>query len=438
MNPEINNNTANGLPMKLRKVSQVSLSSVSDCQSDSSEESSKLERKTSLQDMGKKVEDKRALYKLKGRSMSDGEARKLKDDDANFEVFPSLPNSVLEKLGLRGDGPRERMSEEELEQKFTSLALAFSIDAATIKDRCQRQKRSRDQTEANLGAEMEKLRERLTLMQPLCTDYEKAELFSTIVTQLDTIMNAVSMVSMTAERFGSVQHEERLTESVGLMVSHVQMLKQQRDASRRQLQYTKRVLQNSANSPVSPTKSGGILPPVANRKIISQRRASISTFNEQPSENQTFVENKKIIRRTSDLSLRNAASNNRLNRPIRLDLGGDLVEIKEGCMEMELLHETDIISDTETEAVCPAVAPQPEEDAAKEIDISKLPLKERFLLKFELIKKNVEDKYENLTGNGTLHDVYSFCALFCFSLSLIMLVNIYIEYEYAKWGIQPS
>lgn len=38
--------------------------------------------------------------------MSDGEARKIKDDELNFEVFPSLPNSVLEKLGLRGNGPR--------------------------------------------------------------------------------------------------------------------------------------------------------------------------------------------------------------------------------------------------------------------------------------------------------------------------------------------
>lgn len=79
---------------------------------------------------------------------------------------------------------REHISEEELEQKFTSLALAFTIDAATIKDRCERQKRSRDQTETNLNMEIEKLRERLTLMQPLCTDYEKAELFSTIVTQV--------------------------------------------------------------------------------------------------------------------------------------------------------------------------------------------------------------------------------------------------------------
>ncbi|KAJ8964052.1 hypothetical protein NQ314_005193 [Rhamnusium bicolor] len=78
--------------------------------------------------------------------MSDGEV-KLKNEDPCFEVFPSLPNSVLEKMGLLGDGPRERLNEDELEQKFVSLALAFTIDAATIKDRCERQRRYRDQTE---------------------------------------------------------------------------------------------------------------------------------------------------------------------------------------------------------------------------------------------------------------------------------------------------
>lgn len=40
--------------------------------------------------------------------MSDGEATKLQNDndDPAFEVFPSLPNSVLEKMGLYGNSTR--------------------------------------------------------------------------------------------------------------------------------------------------------------------------------------------------------------------------------------------------------------------------------------------------------------------------------------------
>lgn len=62
INSEINNNSGSCFAGKvLRKTSQVSLSSVSDCQSDSSEDGSKIEMKTSLQEIAKKVEDKRAV-----------------------------------------------------------------------------------------------------------------------------------------------------------------------------------------------------------------------------------------------------------------------------------------------------------------------------------------------------------------------------------------
>ncbi|XP_050511382.1 uncharacterized protein LOC114327703 isoform X4 [Diabrotica virgifera virgifera] len=393
LEPAVNHNHNDRKSLVIRKESQVSLSSVSDCLSDESEDYGvQIERKTSLQEFAKKVDDKRILYKQRGRSMSDGETRRIKNDDSTFEVFPSLPNSVLEKLGLRGDGPRfleanvgsvwdakmaissanvatvvsrvdgtsavynrEHMNEEELEQKFTSLALAFTIDATTIKDRCERQRRSRDQTENNLTKEIEKLREKLTFMQPLCKDYETAEIFSTIMTQLDIIMNAASLASMSAERFGSVQHEERLTESVGLMVSHVQMLKQQRDATRRQLQYTK--------------------------------------------------------------------------------LGGELVKIKEGYAETS--NESEKTSDVESEETCfstPNVS-SPEEEPTKDIDVSKLPLREQLIYRFKSISTKIEDKYNIWTQNGKMHEIYTFCAVICFSLSLILLLNILAEYEFAKRGI---
>lgn len=79
---------------------------------------------------------------------------------------------------------RERLNEEELEQRFTSLALAFTIDASTIKDRCKRQQRYRNQTEDNVMMEIDKFKDKLALLQPLCTDYEKAELLTALFTQV--------------------------------------------------------------------------------------------------------------------------------------------------------------------------------------------------------------------------------------------------------------
>lgn len=134
---------------------------------------------------------------------------------------------------------RERIGEEELEQKFTRLALAFTIDSATIKDRYERQRRYRDQTESNLLTELERLVEKVHRIHPLCIDFETTELVSALLAQVDIVMKASSLLSISAERYGAVQLEERLTESVNLMISHVELLKQQRDYARKHLQYTK-------------------------------------------------------------------------------------------------------------------------------------------------------------------------------------------------------
>lgn len=134
---------------------------------------------------------------------------------------------------------RERLSEEELEQKFVALSLAFTIDAATIKDRCERQRRYRDQTESNLNAEIEKLIQKANRMQSLCVDAETTELLSALLGQIDIVMKASSHATISSERYGAVQHENRISESVNVMINHVNLLKQQRDSARRQLQYTK-------------------------------------------------------------------------------------------------------------------------------------------------------------------------------------------------------
>lgn len=139
---------------------------------------------------------------------------------------------------------RERINEEELEQKFITLSLAFSIDSATIKDRCERQRRYRDQTENNLAVEIDRLIEKIHRIQPFCVNAETTELLTGLLTQVDIVVKAASHAAISAERFGAVQHEEKLADSVSLMVEHVSLLKQQRDAAKRQLQYTKLVKKN--------------------------------------------------------------------------------------------------------------------------------------------------------------------------------------------------
>ncbi|KAG5898306.1 hypothetical protein JTB14_022995 [Gonioctena quinquepunctata] len=385
------------------------------------------------------VEDKTPQTQYRRcRSMSDGAASRWKKNDSTFEVFPSLPNSVLEKMGLRGEGPREHLSDAELEGKFTSLALAFTIDSTTVKERRERQKRHRDQTEMNLSTEIERLKEKLTFLQPLCTDCEKAEMLTSILDKMNVLMNATSLVSLAAERFGSVQHEERLTESVSLMLTHVQMLKQQRDLARRQLEYTKRVLQKSSEPPsTSPTNSKISLPINSNMRVIGRRRASIATITQQIMDKPASDSSKKVTRRTIDLSPRTTP--NRNVRPNRLELGGELDNIKEGYIETLIDYEP-----PEDESQNDIIVPEPESNSSDRekvqppVDLTKLSLRERINHEYRTLEQNFNEKYKQWIDDGTLHEVCSFCALVCFSFGLIIMANILIEYENAKWGTDPS
>lgn len=76
------------------------------------------------------------------------------------------------------------LNNEELENKFDTLALLFAIDGTTVKDRVERQKRYRDQTETNLAIEIERLTEKIHRIRPLCVDIEKTEFLSDLLTQV--------------------------------------------------------------------------------------------------------------------------------------------------------------------------------------------------------------------------------------------------------------
>lgn len=60
-------------------------------------------------------------------------------------------------------------------------------------------------------------------------------------------MKAAAHAAISAERFGAVQHESKLSEAVSVMINHVAVLKQQRDSAKRQLQYTKYVAKRFVN-----------------------------------------------------------------------------------------------------------------------------------------------------------------------------------------------
>ncbi|KRT83258.1 hypothetical protein AMK59_3539 [Oryctes borbonicus] len=367
--------------------------------------------------------------KRRFRSMSDGSPA-LPISEQPFEVFPSLPDSVLEKMGLLGDSPKERLNDEESEQKFVALALAFSIDAMTINDRCQRQRRYRDQTEKNLTTEIDRLIDRIYRLQPLCVDAETTEMLTDLLTQVDIVVRAAAYASISSERYGAVQHEERLTQAVEVMIKHVTLLKQQRDSARKHLQYTKRMLQNTNNLNEVQT--------LPKAKGMHSRRASIAIINQQSSTPKTSAESKRITRRTSEMSIR-ASALPRSSRPSRLELGVELNKIKEGTAEETpcILQDEHLANNKEIE-VENGKPPQFKGDQVEEVipaDFSALPLRQKLAHKIQKIRGKTATTYRKWCDNGKIHEIFFMATMLCFSLSIITLSNILVELEYARNGV---
>ncbi|XP_050307812.1 uncharacterized protein LOC126744437 [Anthonomus grandis grandis] len=405
----------------------------------------KFEKQLSLQDLfanRSKSENKASLQRK--RSNSDGG---ISSQPENAEAFPSLPNSVLQKLGLYGDVNRERLKNEEtLEQKFTSLSLAFTIDATTIKNRCERQRRARDQTESNLNVEVEKLKKNLGLLKPLCINFETADLLSTLYSQIETLTKAASLVSIAAERYGAVQHEDRLTDSVNLMVNYVQALKQQRDTARRQVQYTKKVLQEPIHPvTLSPTNSQrGFLG--INKKFIGKRRASTDSVNFNNIHPVQTETNFKLNRRTSDISFRASLLK---GRPSRLELGMELNKIKENTI-VENIKEAPIdnLPETlqiETEVTKEEVDINSDSDLELNGDIPRIQntvpssntviitLSSEIRLKFSSLIEDLHtllvEFFKRWSQKGYMHMFLNSCAVLCFFVSILTLVNTLLEYK---------
>ncbi|KAF5280492.1 hypothetical protein FQA39_LY18037 [Lamprigera yunnana] len=246
----------------------------------------------------------------------------------------------------------------------------------------------------------------------MSVDAERAEHLAGLLTQIDVIVRASSLASISAERFGAVQHEARLAEAVNLMINHVTLLKQQRDSTRNICNIqSKKVLQDTNTTDLINTKKNLI-----SERFLAQRRASIATITQSPELTKPVATNssevKRLTRRTSDISSRVSAFI-RSNRPSRLELGVDLDKIKEGIVDENsvsdssecsenCLHES-IIESTET--------------LPNQQNSTILSLKKRVSCTLEEYQR----RFRIYGTNGTFHEFFYTASLLCFLLSVILL-----------------
>ncbi|XP_044748985.1 uncharacterized protein LOC123309782 isoform X2 [Coccinella septempunctata] len=355
-------------------------------------------------------------YNREERSHSCSGLSEELNDIEPVEIFPSLPDNVLEEMGLTREQARKLQTEDELEQKFATLSLAFSIDSNTITDRCERQKRYRNQTEDNLAKEIERLTQRVNKLTKLCVNMETTELLASLLAQIDVVTNASALAASSAERYGAVQHEQRLADAVQLMINHVNTLKQQRDLSRKQLQYTKKMLQGSSSKTdlLSKDDKGS-----QHHHFSTKRRASISLAMLQEQRNSE----KNFLRRTSELVFRTSATQ-KLAKPSRMDLGVDLNKIKEGMVDENNYD----FSDSQSEKNATGCDDSDEPNETKE-QIEKRIQPENFL---NFLQRKVGRTYKNWSDEGCLSQIFYICAVLCFCFALIVMSDVLFELQLSK------
>uniref|UniRef100_A0A146MET5 Protein MRVI1 n=2 Tax=Lygus hesperus TaxID=30085 RepID=A0A146MET5_LYGHE len=177
----------------------------------------------------------------------------------NQAVFPSLSDAALRQLGLwlqanSGDEREPQLTDGDVENKYTSLVLAFKTDKLTLTRRLELQNKLRDQAEINMTHEFDALKSVIQLLSTVCIDAEKAEMFEKIRQQVETLYKATLRVSSTAEMYGAVQQENRLSKAVDIVLRHVDNLKQAYDKEKTEHEETKKLAQKETK-PVSPAVS---------------------------------------------------------------------------------------------------------------------------------------------------------------------------------------
>jgi hypothetical protein len=118
-------------------------------------------------------------------------------------------------------------------------------------------------------------------------------------------------------------------------------------------------------------------------------------------------------------------------------LGVDLVKIKEGMVENEPVT-NDHNSDDESNQNEDNSSLEDNSLPSVETETAPLSLRYRLLRRFRRLRNHAEERYDKWTEDGTLHEICCFCALMCFSISIIIMANILIEVEFAKRGLAPS
>jgi len=194
--------------------------------------------------------------------------------------FPSLPDSFLRDLGLIDNTSlnTENMSEQDIENKFSSLSLAFKTDQVTLVERAELQKRQRDIAERNVEDEIRQLSTSVTSLNRVCQDSDAREVLSKVEKQVTVLKQSANRVCASAEQYGAVQQEARISTAIQVMLLHVDNLRRNYEKEHNELEETRRVLVEHKVLPDVLIETEGGVRSARNRSVSVLQNSSSSDY----------------------------------------------------------------------------------------------------------------------------------------------------------------
>ncbi|XP_078053879.1 uncharacterized protein LOC144479164 isoform X2 [Mustelus asterias] len=152
--------------------------------------------------------------------------------------------SILKRLGLH----REFYTEKEVESAFIHLSLAFKSDMFTLKQRLEVEERARDVAEQNIRKELEGCKIILQKLKAICSDGHRQEILKQLERNLQILEASINRVATKSEVLGAVHQEARVSQSVQVMIEHVENLKSIHAKEHAELQEMKKFIQQNSRN----------------------------------------------------------------------------------------------------------------------------------------------------------------------------------------------
>ncbi|XP_064161848.1 inositol 1,4,5-triphosphate receptor associated 2 isoform X3 [Anguilla rostrata] len=205
---------------------------------------------------------------------SDDSGEELSAESVLESSWENLP--MLERLGLSS----MEMTEQEVEDSFVQLALAFRCDQYTLKRRLQAEEHDRSVAEENLHQELERTKDTLQSLKVRCQDRERTAVLEKLELSLENIGGTMEEIVTAAEQLGTVHQEARVTHAVELMVSHVQNLSRRHATESSELEETRRLVHRTRGRMYSDSTDDGdirhCLIRQPSQQYLTRRRVSIT------------------------------------------------------------------------------------------------------------------------------------------------------------------